>query len=123
SQKGNNDILSISKPEIIKEIHRKYYQAGSDIVETNTFSSTSIAQADYGTEDLVYEINYQSAKIAREVADEFTAKTPNKPRFVAGSMGPTTKLCSMSPDVNNPGFRSINFDQLVEAYKKQALAL
>src|SRR5688572_8886410 len=121
--KGNNDLLSITRPDIIKEIHRQYFEAGADIIETNTFGSTSVAQADYHLEFLVYEINRQSARIAREVADAFTAKEPNKPRFVAGSMGPTTKLASMSPDVNNPGFRAITFDQLVVAFKEQARAL
>jgi 5-methyltetrahydrofolate--homocysteine methyltransferase len=121
--KGNNDLLSITRPDIIKDIHRQYFEAGSDIIETNTFGSTSVAQADYHLEHLVYEINYQAAKIAREVADEFTKKEPYKPRFVAGSMGPTTKLASMSPDVNNPGYRAITFDQLVVAFKEQAKGL
>lgn len=121
--KGNNDLLSITRPDIIKEIHRQYFEAGSDIIETNTFGSTSVAQADYHLEHLVYEINFQAAKIAREVADEFTKKEPGKPRFVAGSMGPTTKLASMSPDVNNPGYRAISFDQLVAAFKEQAKGL
>lgn len=118
--KGNNDLLSVTRPDIIKEIHRKYFEAGSDIIETNTFGSTSVSQADYHLEHLVYRINFEAAKIAREVADEFTAKEPGKPRFVAGSMGPTTKLASMSPDVNNPGYRAITFDQLVTAFKEQA---
>lgn len=121
--KGNNDLLSITRPDIIKEIHRLYYEAGSDIVETNTFSGTTIAQADYHLEDAVYDINFESAKIAREVADEFTAKEPNKPRFVAGSMGPTNRLASMSPDVNDPGYRNIDFDQLKQAFKEQAKGL
>lgn len=121
--KGNNDLLSLTRPDIIKEIHRQYFEAGSDIIETNTFGSTSIAQADYHLEHLVYQINFQSAKIAREVAVEFTAKEPGKPRFVAGSMGPTTKLASMSPDVNNPGYRAVTYDQLVAAFKEQALGL
>lgn len=121
--KGNNDLLSITRPDIIKEIHRQYFEAGADIVETNTFGSTWVAQADYHLEHLVYKINYEAAKIAKEVAAEFTAKEPNKPRFVAGSMGPTTKLASMSPDVNNPGFRSITFDELVNAFKEQARGL
>lgn len=121
--KGNNDLLSITRPDIIKEIHRKYLEAGADIIETNTFSSTTVAQADYHLEHLVYELNYQSAKIAREVADEVTKKEPLKPRFVAGAMGPTNKLASMSPDVNNPGYRAITFDQLVKAFKEQAKAL
>lgn len=121
--KGNNDLLSITRPDIIKDIHRQYFEAGSDIVETNTFGSTSVAQADYHMEPLVYEINFQSAKIAKEVAEEFTAKEPHKPRFVAGAMGPTTKLASMSPDVNNPGYRAITFDRLVTAFKEQAKGL
>ena len=121
--KGNNDLLSITRPDIIKDIHRQYFEAGADMVETNTFGSTTVAQADYHLEHLVYEINFQAAKIAREVADEFTKKEPNKPRFVAGSMGPTTKLSSMSPDVNNPGYRAITFDELVIAFKQQAKGL
>ena len=123
SLKGNNDLLSITQPEIIKEIHAAYYEAGSDIVETNTFSGTTIAQADYGLEDAVYQLNYESAKIAREVADEFTKKEPNKPRFVAGSIGPTNRTASMSPDVNHPEFRNTSFDELKEAYYLQAKAL
>ncbi|PZR36861.1 MAG: 5-methyltetrahydrofolate--homocysteine methyltransferase [Azospira oryzae] len=121
--KGNNDLLSITRPDIIKEIHRKYFVAGSDIIETNTFGGTSVAQGDYHLESWVYEINYQGAKIAREVADEFTAKEPHKPRFVAGAMGPTTKLSSMSQDANNPGFRSITFDELKVAFKEQVRGL
>jgi 5-methyltetrahydrofolate--homocysteine methyltransferase len=121
--KGNNDLLSITRPDIIKDIHRQYFIAGADMVETNTFGSTTVAQADYHLEHLVYEINFQAAKIAKEVADEMTAKEPNKPRFVAGSMGPTTKLSSMSPDVNNPGYRAITFDELVVAFKQQAKGL
>lgn len=121
--KGNNDLLSITRPDIIKEIHRQYFEAGADIVETNTFGSTWVAQADYHLESWVYKINYEAAKIAKEVADEFTKKEPGKPRFVAGSMGPTTKLASMSPDVNNPGYRAISFDELVDAFKEQARGL
>ncbi len=121
--KGNNDLLSITQPEIIKDIHREYYAAGADIAETNTFSGTSIAQEDYGLEDIVYELNYESAKIAREVADEFTAREPNKPRFVAGSMGPTNRTASLSPDVNDPGFRAVTFDELRDAYTEQAKGL
>jgi len=117
--KGNNDLLSITRPEIIKEIHRQYFQAGADIVETNTFSGTTIAQADYHLEAAVYDINFQSAKIAKEVAQEFT----DFPRFVAGAMGPTNRTASISPDVNNPGFRAITFDELVKAYYQQAKAL
>ena len=120
---GNNDLLSLTQPEAIAEVHRKYYSAGADIVETNTFSGTTIAMADYHMEDLVYELNYESARIAKKVADEFTAKEPNKPRFVAGSIGPTNKTASMSPDVNDPGFRAISFDELRIAYKQQVEAL
>lgn len=123
SLKGNNDLLSLTRPEIIQDIHRKYFEAGADIAETNTFSGTWIAQADYGLEKFVYDINYQSAKIAREVADEFTQSNPNKPRFVAGSIGPTNRTASISPDVNDPGFRGISFDELVDAYKDQINAL
>src|SRR5262245_52645886 len=101
--RGNNDLLSITRPDIIKDIHRQYFEAGADMVETNTFSGTYIAQADYHLEHIIYELNYQSAKIAREVADEFTKNEPSKPRFVAGAMGPTNKTASLSPDVNNPG--------------------
>lgn len=121
--KGNNDLLSLTRPEIIKEIHAAYFSAGADIAETNTFSGTTIAQADYDLESAVYDINYHSAKIAREVADEFTAKEPNKPRFVAGSIGPTNRTASISPDVNDPGFRGITFNELVEAYTLQVNAL
>ncbi len=120
---GNNDLLSLTQPEAIAGVHRKYFAAGADIVETNTFSGTTIAMADYHMEDLVYELNYDSAKIAKAVADEFTAMEPDKPRFVAGSMGPTNKTASMSPDVNDPGFRAISFDELRIAYKLQAEAL
>jgi len=123
SVKGNNDMLSITQPEAIKEIHRKYLQAGADIIETNTFSSTTIAMADYDMEDFVYELNYQSAKIAKEVAKEITSLNPDKPRFVAGSIGPTNRTASMSPDVNDPGFRAITFDDLRVAYKQQVEAL
>lgn len=120
---GNNDLLSITQPEAIKEVHRLYFEAGADIVETNTFSGTTIAMADYEMEEIVYELNFQSAKIAKEVADEFTAKEPNKPRFVAGSIGPTNRTASMSPDVNDPGFRAVTFDELRTAYKLQVEAL
>ena len=121
--KGNNDLLSITQPEAIKEIHRKYLKAGADIIETNTFSGTSIAMADYKMEDLVYELNYESAKIAKEVANEFNSREPNKPRFVAGSIGPTNRTASMSPDVNDPGFRAVTFEDLRIAYKAQIEAL
>jgi 5-methyltetrahydrofolate--homocysteine methyltransferase len=120
---GNNDLLSITRPDVIKEIHRKYLEAGADIIETNTFSSTTIAQADYHLEDAVYDLNYYSAKIAKEVAEEFTRKDPSKPRFVAGAMGPTNRVASLSPDVNNPGYRNITFDQLKTAFKQQAQGL
>ena len=121
--KGNNDLLSLTQPHAIEAVHRKYLEAGSDIIETNTFSATTIAMADYHMEDLVYELNYESAKIARKVCDEFTALTPEKPRFVAGSIGPTNKTASLSPDVNDPGYRAITFDELRIAYKQQAEAL
>lgn len=121
--KGNNDLLSITQPEAIKAVHRKYFEVGADIVETNTFSSTSIGMADYAMEELVYELNFQSAQLAREVADEFTKANPNKPRFVAGSIGPTNRTASMSPDVNDPGFRAVTFDDLVEAYSEQVKGL
>lgn len=121
--KGNNDLLSITQPDIIKEIHAKYYEAGADIAETNTFSSTTIAQADYALQDWAYELNYQSAKIAKEVAHEFTAKAPNKPRFVAGSMGPTNRTASISPDVNDPGYRAVTFKDLRIAYQQQVEGL
>lgn len=122
-QKGNNDILSLTKPEVIKEIHKSFLKAGSDIIETNSFNSTSISQEDYGTENLVYDLNYNAAKIAREVADEFTKNNPSKPRFVAGSIGPTNKTASLSPHVENPGYRNVTFDSLVNAYKEQISAL
>ena len=121
--KGNNDLLSLTRPEIIREIHSEYFAAGADIAETNTFSGTTIAQADYNLQHAVYDINYHSAKIAREVADEFTAREPNKPRFVAGSIGPTNRTASISPDVNDPGFRGVTFDELKLAYKQQTGAL
>lgn len=121
--KGNNDLLSLTRPDVIREIHAAYFEAGADIAETNTFSGTTIAMADYGMEELVYELNYESARIAREVADEYTAKNPDKPRFVAGSMGPTNRTASLSPDVNNPGYRAVSFDQLVEAYYEQIKGL
>ena len=121
--KGNNDLLSLTRPDIIKTIHAEYFEAGADIIETNTFSGTSIAQADYQLEDSVYDINFQSAKIAKEVAAEFTAKEPQKPRFVAGAIGPTNRTASLSPDVNNPAFRAVSFDELKVAYAQQVSAL
>ncbi len=123
SLKGNNDLLSITQPEAIATIHAKYFEAGADIVETNTFSGTSIAMADYQMEDLVYELNFESAKIAKQVAKEFTKLNPDKPRFVAGSIGPTNKTASLSPDVNRPEFRAITFEELRIAYKEQVEAL
>lgn len=117
--KGNNDLLSITKPEVIEEIHRKFLDAGADIIETNTFSATTIAMADYEMQEHVDEMNLASAKIARTVCDEYTQKNPNKPRFVAGSIGPMNKTASISPDVNDPGFRAVTFDQLVDAYRRQ----
>ncbi|WP_304138958.1 homocysteine S-methyltransferase family protein [Mesonia mobilis] len=121
--KGNNDLLSLTQPKAIAEVHKKYFEAGADIVETNTFSATTIAMADYKMEHLVDELNYESARIAKEVAQKITLENPEKPRFVAGAMGPTNKTASISPDVNNPGFRAISFDELRTAYKQQALAL
>ncbi|RNL82769.1 5-methyltetrahydrofolate--homocysteine methyltransferase [Sinomicrobium pectinilyticum] len=121
--KGNNDLLSLTQPKAIAEIHARYFEAGADIVETNTFSGTTIAMADYHMENLVYELNYESARIARETADEFTARNPEKPRFVAGAIGPTNRTASMSPDVNDPGYRAITFDELRTAYKQQVEAL
>ncbi len=121
--RGNNDLLSITQPQIIKEIHAQYLEAGADIIETNTFSSTTIAQADYKLEHLAYELNYESAKIAKEVAEEYTKRNPAKPRFVAGAFGPTNRTASISPDVNNPGYRAITFDELVTAYSEQARGL
>ena len=123
SLKGNNDLLSLTQPEAIATIHRKYFDAGADIVETNTFSGTTIAMADYQMEDFVYELNFESARIAKGVAEQVTAEDPSKPRFVAGAMGPTNKTASMSPDVNDPGYRAISFDELRKAYKQQAQAL
>jgi 5-methyltetrahydrofolate--homocysteine methyltransferase len=120
---GNNDLLSLTQPDAIYEVHTKYLEAGSDIIETNTFSGTTIAMADYALEDYVTQLNVASAQIARKAADEYTAKDPSKPRFVAGSIGPTNKTASMSPDVNDPGYRAISFDELKVAYKQQASGL
>ncbi len=121
--RGNNDLLVLSRPDIISGIHHQYLEAGSDIIETNTFSGTSIAQSDYGLESLVYEINVAGAKLARAACDEWTARTPDRPRFVAGSMGPTNRILSISPDVNNPAFRNVTFDQMKEAFKEQVQGL
>ncbi|MFW9608221.1 MAG: homocysteine S-methyltransferase family protein, partial [Prevotella sp.] len=119
--KGNNDVLCLTKPEIIMDIHRRYLAAGADIIETNTFSSQRISQADYGLEDYSYDISLAGAKLARKAADEFTSD--DKPRFVAGSVGPTNKTCSMSPDVSNPAARDMTYDSLFEAYKEQISGL
>ncbi|MEZ9565441.1 methionine synthase [Vibrio artabrorum] len=121
--KGNNDLLVLTQPNLIKGIHTEYLEAGADILETNTFNATTIAMADYDMESLSEEINFAAAKLAREAADEWTAKTPDKPRFVAGVLGPTNRTCSLSPDVNDPGYRNISFDQLVEAYSESTRAL
>jgi 5-methyltetrahydrofolate--homocysteine methyltransferase len=121
--KGNNDLLSITKPELIREIHQKFLEVGADIIETNTFSATTIAMADYKMENLVDEMNAESAKIARQICDEYTKKDPSKPRYVAGSIGPTNKTASMSPDVNDPGYRAVSYDELVTAYKQQVKGL
>jgi len=120
---GNNDLLALTRPDVLRSIHAEYFEAGADIAETNTFSGTSIAQADYDLQEAVYDINYLSAKLAKEVAEEFTAKEPHKPRFVAGSIGPTNRTASLSPDVNRPGFRAITFDELKIAYKEQTKGL
>jgi 5-methyltetrahydrofolate--homocysteine methyltransferase len=123
SLKGNNDLLSLTQPKAIAEVHRKYFEAGADIVETNTFSGTTIGMSDYNMEDLVYELNFESAKIAKQVAEEFTKTNPSKPRFVAGSIGPTNKTASLSPDVNRPEYRAVTFEELRVAYKQQVEAL
>ncbi len=121
--KGDNDLLSLTRPDIILDIHREYLAAGADIIETNTFSATTVSQADYNLETLVYDINYMSAKLAKQAAEEYTALTPEKPRFVAGAMGPTTKMLSLSPDINNAGYRAIVWDEMVAAYSEQVRGL
>lgn len=121
--KGNNDLLVLTCPQIIREIHDAFLQAGADLIETNTFNSTTISQADYGLEEFAYELNREAARLAREAADAWSEKTPDKPRFVAGAIGPTNRTASLSPDVNNPGFRNITFDELVEACSQQARGL
>lgn len=121
--KGNNDLLSITQPDMIEGIHRQYLEAGADIIETNTFSSTSIAQADYDMQELAYELNVASAQCARRAADAFTQQNPDKPRFVAGAIGPLNKTLSLSPDVNNPGYRAVSFDEVVAAYTEQIKGL
>ena len=120
---GNNDLLSITRPDIIEGIHKQYLEAGADIIETNTFSSTVIAQADYDMQAIAYEMNVASARCARRAADEYTAQNPHKPRFVAGAIGPLNKTLSLSPDVNNPGFRAVTFDEVANAYYDQVKAL
>ena len=120
---GNNDLLSLTRPDVISQIHESYLEAGADIIETNTFSSTTISQADYSTEAFVYDINYFSAKLAREAADKYTLKDKTKPRFVAGSIGPTNQTASMSPDVNDPAYRAVSFNDLRSAYELQCQAL
>ncbi len=121
--KGNHDILNITRPDVILDVHREYLEAGADIIETNTFSGTWISQADYHLEAAVHDINLQGAKLARQAADEYTAKDPSRPRFVAGALGPTNRTASLSPDVNRPDFRNISFDELKDAYKEQARGL
>ena len=121
--KGNNDLLSLTKPQVIIDIHEAFLEAGADIIETNSFNSTAIAQADYRLEDLAEELNRASARLARQAADSYTAKTPHKPRFVAGILEPTPRTASISPDVNNPGARNVNFDTLVDNYTVAAVAL
>ena len=121
--KGNNDVLVLTRPDVIAGIHAEYLDAGADIIETNTFSGTSVSQADYALEAFAYELNLEAARLAKRVAAEWTAKTPDKPRFVAGSIGPTTKTLSISPDVNNPAFRAITFDEMRDAFKDQARGL
>src|SRR5512145_729242 len=120
--RGNNDILSLTQPAIIERIHEDYLEAGADILETNTFNANRISQGDYQCERFVYEMNVASARLARQAADKYTALTPDKPRFVAGAFGPTNKTASMSPDVNDPGYRAVSFDDIVEVYTEQALA-
>ncbi|PYR55053.1 MAG: methionine synthase, partial [Acidobacteria bacterium] len=121
--KGDNDLLVLTRPDAIREIHDQYLEAGADIIETNTFNSTAVAQADYGLESIVYELNAEAARLAKAAAAGWTAKTPDKPRFVAGSIGPTNRTLSISPDVNNPSLRAITFDELRAAYEEQVRGL
>src|SRR5206468_5693024 len=121
--RGNNDVLVLTRPDVIAGIHRQYLEAGADLIETNTFSGTAVAQADYALEPLVYELNLEGARLARAACDEYTAKDPSRPRFVAGSIGPTNRILSISPDVNNPAFRNMTFDELKDAFKEQARGL
>jgi 5-methyltetrahydrofolate--homocysteine methyltransferase len=121
--KGNNDLLCLTKPEVIEGIHREYLEAGADIIETNTFNSQRISMADYQMEALAFEINVAAAKVAKKAATDYTNRNPDKPRFVAGAIGPMSKTLSLSPDVNNPGFRAVNFDEVSSAYYEQVKAL
>ncbi|MCC2112518.1 MAG: homocysteine S-methyltransferase family protein, partial [Hyphomicrobiales bacterium] len=121
--KGNNDLLNLTRPDAIRDFHIAYLEAGADLTETNTFSSTTIAQADYGMEALAYELNYAGARLAREACDQVTAEDPSRPRFVAGALGPTNRTASISPDVNNPGYRAVTFDDLAAAYLEAARGL
>lgn len=121
--KGNNDLLCLTQPQIVKEIHQQYLEAGADIIETNTFNAQRVSLADYNMQELAYEINFEAAKIARKAANEYTAKDPSKPRFVAGAMGPMNKTLSLSPDVNNPGYRAVTFDEVASAYYEQVKGL
>src|SRR5947208_2420430 len=121
--KGNNDLLCITQPQIIEEIHKQYLEAGADIIDTNTFNAQRVSLADYNMQELAYEINFQAAKIARKAVEEFTAKDPAKPRFVAGAIGPMNKTLSLSPDVNNPGYRAVTFDEVASAYYEQVKGL
>src|SRR5690606_32164798 len=121
--KGNNDLLALTRPDVIAAIHTAYLEAGADILETNTFNSTRVSQADYGMEELVYELNVEGARLARRCADAMTAKTPERPRYVAGVLGPTSRTATISPDVNDPGFRNITFDGLVKDYREATFGL
>ncbi len=117
--KGNNDILCLTQPKIVEDIHREYLAAGADIIETNTFNATSISQADYAMEEIVYELNKAAASLAKRAATDFTSQDPDRPRFVAGAIGPLNKTLSLSPDVNDPGYRAVTFDEVVESYTEQ----
>ncbi|MDR2366182.1 MAG: homocysteine S-methyltransferase family protein, partial [Zoogloeaceae bacterium] len=121
--KGNNDLLTLTRPEVIREIHARYLAAGADIIETNTFNANAVSQADYGLTELVHELNFESAKLARALCDEYTARCPEKPRFVAGVLGPTSRTASISPDVNDPGARNVSFDELAKGYLEAASGL
>jgi 5-methyltetrahydrofolate--homocysteine methyltransferase len=121
--KGNSDLLVLTRPDIVEGVHHAYFEAGADMVETDTFTATPVAQADYGLESLVYEINVEAVKVARRAADAWTARTPDRPRFVAGSIGPTNKTLSLSPDVNNPAYRAVTFDEIKNGYAEQVRGL